>query len=93
MVSLTPKRCDYVTGATTEVASLKKALPEAGDKAALECKECIKQSARVGEVQQELQDLGKKCESVEHDLKVKEAELEKALVNLKDAKAEAEKAQ
>ena len=93
MVSLTPKRRDCVTGATAEVASLKKALSEAEDKAALECKEREKQSARVGEVQQELQDLGKKCESMEHDLKAKEAELAKALTNLKDAKAEAEKAQ
>ena len=93
MASLTPKRRDCVTGATTEVASLKKALSEAKDKAALECKEREKQSASVVEVQQELRDLGKKCESVEHELKVKEAELAKALVNLKDAKAEARKAQ
>ena len=93
MVNLTQKRRDCVTGATAEVASLKKALSEAEDKAASECKEHEKQSARVGEVQKDLQDLGKKCGSVEHDLKMKEAELAKALVNLKDAKAEAEKAQ
>ena len=92
-MSLTPKCHDCVTGATAEVASLKKALSEAEEKAASECKEHEKKSARVGEVQQELQDLGKKCESVEHDLKAKEAELPKALMNLKDAKAEAEKAQ
>ena len=92
-MSLTPKCRDCVTGSTTEVASLKKALSEAEEKAASECKEHEKQSARVGEVQQELQNLGKKCESVEHDLKAKEAKLAKALVNLKDAKAEAEKAQ
>ena len=91
-MSLTPTCCDWVTGATAEVASLKKALSEAEDKAASECKEHEKQSARVGEVQQELQDLGKKCESMEHDLKAKEAELAKALMSLKDAKAEAEKA-
>ena len=89
---LTAKRRDCVTGATTEVASLKKALSEADDKAALECKEREKQDARMTEVQQELQDLGKKFESVEHDLKMKEAELAKALVSMKDAKAEAEKA-
>ena len=75
------------------MASLKKALSEVEDKAALECKEREKQSARVVEVQQELRDLGKKYESVEHDLKMKEAELAKALVSIKDAKAEAEKAQ
>ena len=92
-MSLTPKCRDRVTGATAEVASLKKALSEAEDKVASECKERENQSARVGEVQQELRDLGKKCESVEHDLKAKEAELAKALVNLKDAKAKAEKAQ
>ena len=86
------KRRDCVTGATTEVASLKKAMSEAEDKASLECKERERQDARVGEVHQELQELGKKFESVEHDLKMKESELAKALVCMKDAKDEAEKA-
>ena len=76
-----------VTEDTTEVASLKKALSEAEHKAALERKEHKRQEARVGEVQEELQDLGKKFESVEHELKAKEAELAKALTNTKDAKA------
>ena len=76
----------------TEVAALKKALSEAKDKAALERKEREKQDARVGEVQKELQEIGKKFESVEYELKVKEAELAKALASIKDAKAEAEKA-
>jgi len=93
LTSLTPKCRDRVTGGPAEVAALKKALSEAEDKAASECKEREKQSARVGEVQQELQDLDKRCESVGHDLKAKEAELAKALVGIKDAKAEAEKAQ
>ena len=84
---------DRVTGDTAEVASLKKALSEAEDKAAMEHIKREKQNARVGEVQQELQELDKKFESVEHDLKMKEAELAKALVSMKDAKAEAEKAQ
>ena len=75
------------------MASLKKALSEAEDKAALERKEREKQDARVGEVQQELQELGKKFRSLEHDLKMKETELAKALASVKDAKAEAEKAQ
>ena len=92
MVILATKRRDLVIEATTEVASLKKALFEAEDKAALECKEREKQDARVGEVQQELQELGKKFESLEHDLKMKETELAKALASVKDAKAEAEKA-
>ena len=82
-----------VTEATTEVASLKKALSEAEHKAALEHKEREKQDARVGEVQQELKEFGKKFESAEHELKVKEAELAKALVIMRDAKAEADKAQ
>ena len=60
-----------VTEATTEVASLRKALSEAKHKAALERKEREKQEARVGEVQEELQELGKKLESVEHELKAK----------------------
>ena len=81
-MGLTSKCRDRVIGDTAEVASLKKALFEAEDRAASECKEHEKQSTRVGEVQQELQDLGKKCESVEHDLKAKEAELAKALLNL-----------
>ena len=90
---LTTKRRDFVTGATTEVAYLKKALSEAEHKTALERKEGEKQDARVGEVQQELQELGEKFESVEHELKTKEVELAKAHASIKDAKAEAEKAQ
>ena len=70
-MGLTSKCRDRVTGDTAEVASLKKALSEAKDRAASEFKEREKQSARVAEVQRELQDLGKKCESVEHDLKAK----------------------
>ena len=52
---VTLRKChDLVIGATTEVASLKKALPEAEDKAAMERIEREKQNARVGEVQEEL---------------------------------------
>ena len=90
---LTTKRHDFEIGATTELASLKKAPSEDEDKAALERIQREKQNAMVGEVHQELRDLGKKYESVEHDLKMKEAELAKALVSMKDAKAEAEKSQ
>ena len=75
------------------MASLKKVLSKAEDKAALEHKEREKQDARLGEVQHELQELGKKFESLEHDLKIEETELAKALTSVKDAKAEAEKAQ
>ena len=90
---LTTKRRDFVIGATTEVASLKKALSDTEDKAAIERIEHEKQNARVGEVQQELQELGKKFESLERDFKTKESELAKALLSMKDAKAEAKKAQ
>ena len=75
------------------MASLKKVLSEAENKAAAERIECEKQNARVGEVQQELQELSKKFESLECDFKTKESELVKALLSMKDAKAEAEKAQ
>ena len=54
MVILTTKRRDLVIGATTEVASLNKALFKAEYKAVLERKEREKQDARVGEVQQAL---------------------------------------
>ena len=47
----------------------------------------------MGEVQEELQELGKRFEYVEHELKAKEAELAKALTSIKDAKAEAERSQ
>ena len=57
---LTTRRRDMVTEATTEVAPPKKALCEAEHKAALEIKEREKQEARVGEVQEELQELDKK---------------------------------
>ena len=90
---LTTKRHDFEIGATTEVASLKKALSEAEDKMALERTQREKQNARVGEVQQELQELGKKFESLGRDFKTKESELAKALLSTKDAKAEAHKAQ
>ena len=77
----------------TKVVALKKALSEAEDKAAKERTEHEKQDARVSEVQQELQDFTKKFESLEHDFKTKESELAKALLSMKDAKAEAQKAQ
>ena len=92
LVILMTKCRDFGIGATTEVAYLKKALSEAEDKAALERIEREKQNARVGEVQRELQELGKKFESLEHDLKIKETELAKALQSAADAKAEAQKA-
>ena len=79
-------------GAMTEVATLQKALSGAEDKAAKECIEREKQEARVGEVQQELQALAKKHESLELDSKTRESELAKALESTQHAKAEAQKA-
>ena len=79
-------------GATTEVATLKKALSEAENKAAQERIEREKQEARVGEVQQELQGLVTKHEALELDLKTRESELDTALESAKSAKAEAQKA-
>src|SRR3954471_3500951 len=80
-----------VLGATTEVATLKQALSEAEKKAATECTKREKHEARVGEVQQELQALVKKHESLELDSKTRESELATALESAKSAKAEAQK--
>ena len=81
-----------VPGATTEVATLKKALSEAEDKAAKECTEWERHEARVGEVQQELQALVTKHEALVLDSKTRESELVAALESAKNAKAEAQKA-
>ena len=81
-----------VPGATTEVAILKQALSEAENKAAKERTEQEKQEARVGEVQQQLQALMKKHETLELDSKTRESELAAALESAKNAKAEAQKA-
>ena len=79
-------------GAMAEVATLKKALSEAEDKAAKERIEREKQEAQVGEVQQELEALTKKHESLELDSKTRESELAKVLENARSTKAEAHKA-
>ena len=62
------------------------------DKAAKERIEREKQEARVREVQQELQALVKKHESLELDSKTRESELAKALESAQHAKADAQKA-
>ena len=61
------------------MATLKKALSEAEDKAAKERTEREKHEARVNEVQQELQDFVKKLKSLERDSKTQESELAKDL--------------
>ena len=79
-------------GATTEVVTLKKALSEAEDKVAKERIEREKQEAWVGEVQQVLEALAKKHESLELDSKTRESELAQTLGSVWSTKAEAHKA-
>ena len=81
-----------VTGATTEVATLKEALSKAKGNAAVERTEREKQEARAEEVRQELHALVKKHERLELDSKTQESELALALESAKSAKAEAQKA-
>ena len=79
-------------GATTEVVTLKQALTKAEDIAAKERTEREKHEARLAEVQQELQALVEKHESLERDSKTRESELASALDSAQSAKAEAQKA-
>ena len=65
-------------GAATEVEVLKKALAEAEERAAKEQAARKKHEARLDEVQQELQDAVKKCETLERDVLAQETELAKA---------------
>ena len=74
------------------MVALKKALEKAGDKAAKERTAREKHEARVGEVQQELQDTVKKCESLERDSKTQASELAKAHRSTQEARAEAQSA-
>ena len=68
-----------IVGATTEVATLKQALSEAEKKTAAERTERNRLGAQVGEVQQELQALMKKHESLELESKAQASELATAL--------------
>ena len=81
-----------IIGATTEVAALKQALSEAKKKTDAERTEREKLGAQVGEVQQELQALMKKHESLELESKAQASKLATALEAAKSAKAEAQKA-
>ena len=81
-----------ITGATTEVATLKEALSKAEDNAAMERVEREKQEAQAAEVWQELDALVKKHEWLELDSKTRESELASALESARAAKAEAQKA-
>ena len=80
-----------IVGATSEVATLKQALVEAEKRAATERTEREKYEAQVGKVQQELQALMKKHESLELDSKTRASELAMAIENAKSAKAESQK--
>ena len=81
-----------LSGAMTEVETLRKALSEAENKATKERIEREKQEAQVGEVRQELEALAKKRKSLELDSKTRESELAQALESVRSAKAEAHKA-
>ena len=70
--------------------TLKKALAEAEGRAAKEQAAREKHEARVGEVQQELQDAVKKCESLERDVSAQEIELAKARQSAEEARVEAQ---
>ena len=65
-------------GATSEVETLKKALAEAKKKAAKEQDAREKHEAKVGEVQQDLQDAVKKYESLERHVADQDSKLTKA---------------
>ena len=58
--------------------TIKKALVTAEERAATEQAAREKHEARVGEVQQELEDVVKKCESLERKIADQESELAKA---------------
>src|SRR4051812_1201264 len=74
------------------MATLKQTLSEAEKKTAEERTERERFGAQVGEVQQELQALMKKHESLELESKAQASELASALETAKGAKAEAQKA-
>ena len=80
----------YIVGVATEVEALKKAVAEAEKKAAKEQATRENHEARVIEVQQELQEAIKKCETLEQSIKDQESELTKARQVAHDARAEAQ---
>ena len=70
--------------------TIKKALVTAEERAAKEQAAREKHEARVDEVQQELQDTVKKCESLERNIADQESELAKARQSAQDARVEAQ---
>ncbi|XP_073366730.1 uncharacterized protein [Aegilops tauschii subsp. strangulata] len=84
------KQLEDKQGAATEVETLKNSLAEAQKRAAKEQAAREKHEARVGEVQQELQDTVKKCESLERKISDQESELAKAHQSAQEAQVEAQ---
>ena len=80
----------YLLGAATEVEALKKAPAEAEERAGKEKGAREKHEARVGEVQQELQDAVKKCKALDCDVSAREAALAKARQSMEEARVEAQ---
>ena len=78
--------------ATTEVEALRKALGEAEGKAVQQQAARKKLKARVKEIQQELQDAVKKCETLENYVSAQEAKLTKARQSVETARNEAQAA-
>ena len=76
----------------TEVEALKKAVAEAERKAAAERAPRQKHEARVIEAENELQEVVKKCETLEQSLTEKESELTKAHQATSDARGETQRA-
>ena len=77
-------------GAATEVEALKNALTEAEGKAVQQQAARKKLKARVKEIQQELRDAVKRCETLENDASAQEAELTKARQGAETARNEAQ---
>ena len=76
----------------TEVEALKKAVAKAEEKAAAERVLREKHETRVIEAERELQEDGKKCETLEQSLTEKESELTKAHQATSDAQGETQSA-
>ena len=74
----------------TEVEALKKSLGEAEGKAVKEQAARKKLKARVNEVQQELQDAVRKCETLERNASAQETKLAKARQSAETAQSEAQ---
>ena len=70
--------------------TLKKSLAEAQERVAKEQAAREKHEARVGEVQQELQDAVKKCESLERKITDQESELARTRQSTQEARVEAQ---